>query len=114
MKLPIPALVSIGHRISGLVVFLFVPLMLCALDASLKSESSFIAMQAWFQPLWVKALLWIFIVGLVFHLLAGMRHLLMDCHIGESLKAGRIGAMFVLLASAVLAILAAWCIRSMA
>ncbi len=95
IKLPIPALVSICHRISGVVVFLFIPLLLCLLGHSLESEVSFKEMMTWMQsPVW-KFFIWVLGVGLYFHIVAGLRHLLMDIHIGESLRAGRFSAILV-------------------
>lgn len=114
IKLPTPAIVSIGHRISGVVIFLFIPLFLYVLNISLQSETAFLGLQAYFQPLWAKILLWGFMVALIFHLLAGTRHMLMDCHFADSLKAGKIGAILVLLISTFAAVLVAWCIRGVA
>lgn len=95
IKLPIPALVSICHRVSGIVVFLFIPLLLCLLGHSLESEVSFKEMLIWMQsPIW-KFVIWVLGVGLYFHIVAGLRHLLMDLHIGESLRAGRFSAILV-------------------
>ncbi|MCS5709088.1 succinate dehydrogenase, cytochrome b556 subunit [Candidatus Berkiella cookevillensis] len=112
IRLPLTALVSIGHRISGIVVFLFIPLLLCGLGESLKSEAAFLDMRLWFQAAWVKVILWGFIAAFAFHFIAGLRHMLMDCHIGDSLKSGRVGAVMVLIATFVIAGLAAWCIGS--
>ncbi len=95
IKLPIPALVSICHRVSGVVVFLFIPAILCLLGHSLESKASFDEMLAWMQaPVW-KIFIWVLAVGLYFHVVAGLRHLLMDIHLGESLIAARISAMVV-------------------
>lgn len=112
IKLPITALVSIGHRISGVFVFLLIPLLLYLLSQSLASESSFQQMQQLFSPLWMKGVLWIFVAGFAFHFVAGFRHILMDCHIGDSQRLGRLGAWMVLLIGAAIALLAAWCIGS--
>jgi len=52
----------------------------------------------WQTPL-CKAAVWLLFAGLIFHLFAGVRHLLMDIHLGDSLVAGRWGARLVLLAT---------------
>lgn len=110
IKLPITAFVSIGHRISGVVVFLLIPLLLYLLSQSLASEDSFQAVQQLLQPLWMKLLFWGLVAGFAFHLVAGIRHLLMDCHIGDSLRMGRLGAWLVIFLSTAAAVLTAWAI----
>lgn len=108
IKLPIPALVSISHRISGIVVFLFIPFLLYILSLSLKSEENYADMIAWLQSPLIKFVLWAVGVGLFFHLVAGLRHLLMDLHLGETLRAGRLSAIIVFVLSALFAIWAAF------
>lgn len=108
IKLPITALVSIGHRVSGVVVFLMIPLLLCFLSESLRSEQTFQALAGYFQSIGMKVLLWVLVVGFAYHCIAGVRHLLMDCHIGESLRGGRMGSVIVMALSTLFALAAAW------
>ena len=110
IKLPITALVSIGHRISGVFVFLCIPLMLCALAESLRSQESFEAIASWFSPMPVKILTWLLIVAVVFHLLAGFRHLLMDCHWGETLRSAKLTAGIVIVITVAAAVLFGICL----
>lgn len=106
IKFPITAIVSILHRISGVFLFAGVAVLLWMLDASLASEAQFRALgEALAQPLW-QIVIWVVLAALAYHLAAGVRHLLMDCGLGESLEGGRLGAYLVLAATAILVILA--------
>ena len=93
---PLPAIISILHRISGVILFVLMPLLLWLLASSLRDASSFAQSAAFLaQPL-VKLVIWGLLVALFYHLVAGIRHLLMDGHIGDSLAGGRLGAKIVL------------------
>ncbi|WP_250458483.1 succinate dehydrogenase, cytochrome b556 subunit [Microbulbifer litoralis] len=105
IKLPAAALVSILHRLSGVVLFAVVALLLCMLDASLESEQGFADVAAAFSSIPAKLILWASLAALIYHLLAGIRHLFMDMGIGESLEGGRRGAVAVLVLSAILILL---------
>lgn len=105
-KFPLAAIVSILHRISGVFTFAGVAVLLWLLDASLASEESFVALQQTLtQPLW-QVVIWLVLAALAYHLVAGVRHLLMDIDIGESLKGGRIGAQLVIVVAIILMVLA--------
>lgn len=54
----------------------------------------------------IKFLVWLVLVPLCYHLIAGIRHLFMDFHLGEELKSGRRGAWLVLLFSIIMIVLA--------
>lgn len=106
IKLPITAIVSILHRISGVFLFAGVAVLLWMLDASLASEEQFVALQETLtNPVW-QVIIWAVLAALAYHLVAGVRHMLMDCGLGESLKGGRLGAMLVVVLSVVLIVLA--------
>ncbi len=97
LKYPPMAIVSILHRISGLLMFILVPVMLCYLGCSLKSPESFETLVQYLINPWAKLMIWVFISAWAFHVLAGIRHILMDMGIGESLEAGRRSAILVIL-----------------
>lgn len=106
IKLPITAIVSILHRISGVFLFAGVAVLLWMLDASLTSEERFLALQeTLLNPVW-QVIIWTVLAALGFHLAMGVRHLLMDCGIGESFKGGRLGAKIALVVAALLIVLA--------
>jgi len=99
LRLPLPAITSILHRISGVFIFAGTAVLLSLLAESLASEEGFINVQQWLDTLWVKLLVWSVLAGLLYHLIAGVRHLLMDMDIGETLEGGRIGAKLVVIFS---------------
>ncbi|MDF1762571.1 MAG: succinate dehydrogenase, cytochrome b556 subunit [Oleibacter sp.] len=106
IELPLPAKASILHRISGFALFFAVAFMLCALASSLESESSFAELKAAFDGVWVKLITWGILSALGYHIIAGVKHLLMDMGIGESKESGHLGAIITLIAGAIVIILA--------
>jgi succinate dehydrogenase / fumarate reductase, cytochrome b subunit len=105
IRFPLPAITSILHRVSGAVLFLLIPVALWALNFSL-TESGFETFQQWSSRFFIKFIFWVLLVPFCYHLVAGIRHLLMDVHIGDGLKAGRTSALLVLIISIVLVLLA--------
>jgi succinate dehydrogenase / fumarate reductase cytochrome b subunit len=97
LKYPPMAIVSILHRISGIALFLLMPVMLYLLNLSLRSEASFGELQVQLLNPWWKFVLWVFCSALVYHLLAGIRHIIMDLGWGETLSASRKTALGVVL-----------------
>jgi succinate dehydrogenase / fumarate reductase cytochrome b subunit len=108
IKFPITAIVSILHRISGLLVFLFIPVFLWGLQKSLRSVDDFAAVTQFFNNPFLKFIIWGFLAALIYHLLAGIRHLFMDMQIGETLKGGKLGAKIVIVFATLLIVLAGW------
>jgi len=106
-RLPLAGVVSILHRISGLLMFLFLPFILYLLDQSLVSESTFEYFRSltsgWFVKLIILALSWAYL----HHFCAGLRHLIMDNHIGLDKEGARKSATGVLAVSLLLAALVA-------
>lgn len=101
IKLPITAYVSIMHRISGFLIFLLIPLFLWLLQSSLASQESFDAISAAMGHLWLKGLVFVLVASFIFHLIAGIRHLFMDMHMGESLVGGKLTSWLTIMASTV-------------
>jgi len=81
-------------------------LLLLGLDLSLASEESFNSLKECLDGVFVKIILWGILAGLIFHITAGFKHLLMDMGIGETLEGGQLGAKIVLGLSVVLIIAA--------
>jgi succinate dehydrogenase / fumarate reductase cytochrome b subunit len=102
---PIPAIVSILHRISGAALFILIPFALWGLEYSL-TESGYEMLQQWLGTIYVKLIFWILFLPFCFHMVAGIRHMLSDVHIGDSLKSGRIAAVLTFIIFALLVILA--------
>ena len=98
INLPVSALISITHRLSGMYVFFItLPLMLALIYFSTESEDSFNNLSLFLKD-------YKFILGLIvlsfcilwYHILSGVRHLIMDAHIGESLIASKYSAIFTI------------------
>lgn len=106
IKLPVPAVVSILHRISGVVLFAVVGVLLWALDMSLSSPEGFAAVAECLGSPVAKLVLWACLAALAYHVVAGVRHLFMDMGIGESLEGGVLGARITLAVAVILIILA--------
>ena len=98
IDLPVSALISITHRLSGMYVFFItLPLMLALIYFSTESEDSFNNLSLFLKD-------YKFILGLIvlsfcilwYHILSGVRHLIMDAHIGESLLASKYSAILTI------------------
>jgi len=103
---PLPAIVSILHRISGVILFLVLPFALWGLKYSLASPLEFDHIRELFSLPLMKVLIWLVLSAFIYHFVAGIRHLLMDIHIGDELKSGRIAALLTIVISAVFILLA--------
>jgi len=106
MRLPITAWASITHRASGVFLFVGMAVLLWVLDASLASPESFAALQESLDNPLLKLVIWALMSGLIYHSLAGVKHLVMDFGIGETMAGGILGVRLVVALSAVLILLA--------
>lgn len=106
-RLPPAGVVSILHRISGALLFLLLPFVLYVFELSLTSEASFARLQAiashWLAKIVLAALAW----ALLHHLVAGIRYLALDLHLGVEKDEARRSALAVFAISLPLALLAA-------
>ena len=100
LKSPV-AIASILHRLSGVIVFLLVPVLLWLLDKSLSSPEGFAQVQEIFNGFFVRFIVWVFVAGLIYHFIAGVKHLLADLGFAEELQSGRIAATISLILSAI-------------
>ena len=96
IRFPLPAIASILHRVSGVVLFAGTAVLLYLLQLSLQSPSGFDAAVAILSAPLVRLLVWLLLSALLYHLIAGIRHLLLDLGIGESQQGARTGAGLVL------------------
>ncbi|KZY33089.1 succinate dehydrogenase, cytochrome b556 subunit [Oleiphilus sp. HI0081] len=103
---PLPALTSIVHRVTGVALFVGVAILMYVLELSLSSEDGFNAAKECLDGAFVTLIMWGLVSALLYHLVAGIKHLLMDCGIGETLEAGQFGAKVVIAVSVVLILLA--------
>lgn len=107
IQMPVGALTSIGHRLTGVLLAAGLPFSLYLLYLSLHSEETFAAMMAWLSYPAVKGVVIVLIWALAHHLLAGVRHLLTDINVGSTLHSARRSAWWVNLSGAGIALLAA-------
>ena len=106
IKLPVTAYTSILHRISGVILFLGIAVLLFALDKSLSSEEGFEQVKACLTSPLAKLVIWGLLSALLYHLVAGVRHLVMDAGVGETLEGGKRGSKIVIAIAVVLIVLA--------
>lgn len=109
IRQPLPAVVSVLHRISGAVLFLVIPLFLTGLQQTLASADEFEAARLFLASFPAK----LAILGLVWaylhHFFAGLRFLALDLHIGGDLRPARKTGAAVLVGSGALTLLyGAW------
>ncbi len=104
IRFPVTAISSILHRGTGVILFLGIVFFLYLLNHSLKSADSFASLQICFQHPLSKFFLWVLLSALIYHLIAGIRHLFMDCGLGEGKVSGRLSAYGVIILSFVLII----------
>jgi len=104
IRLPVPGMVSILHRISGLALFLAIPFLLWLFQMSINSPDHYVRYRAVFAHPITKLLLIGLLWALFHHLFAGLRFLLLDVHLGLELQRTRINSMIVLVAAVVCAL----------
>ncbi len=91
------AMVSITHRVSGVVLFLLIPVLLWIFQTSLSSADGFANVFA--NPL-VKFLAWVFVAAIGYHFVMGMKHLFADMGMTEELNSGRMAAIICFIIAA--------------
>ena len=105
IKLPLPGFISILHRISGLLLFFALPLLLLMLQYSLRSIETYTQLQIMLAHplarLMLLGLLWAFL----HHFCAGLRYLAIDLHYVRDLAQARNSSKAVLAASLLLTVL---------
>ena len=105
IKLPLPGFVSILHRASGLLLFFALPLLLLALQYSLRSVETYGQLQAVLAHPSVKLMLIGLLWAFLHHFCAGLRYLAIDLHYVRDLAQARNSSKLVLVMSLVLTVL---------
>jgi succinate dehydrogenase / fumarate reductase cytochrome b subunit len=90
IRMPLPSVVSILHRASGALLFLIgIPLLLRVVQRALASPDAWAQMRAALDAPFAKVVAIVLAWAFVHHLFAGIRHLLLDAHVGVELPAAR-------------------------
>lgn len=103
IRLPLPALASIAHRVSGVVLFLVLPVLTGVWSWSL-TDTGFAALRAGLEGPWGTLALFLLAWAWWHHFCAGLRHLGLDLHLGLSLTIARRSAALALAGGLVLAL----------
>ncbi len=104
IRFPIGAVASIGHRVSGVLLLIALPLLARTLEHSLRSAADYDALFAAGRPFALEAVLAVIVWAAAHHLFAGIRHLLMDIGVGSGLTAARASAWAALALGLVVAL----------
>lgn len=104
LKFPPMAIASILHRVSGVILFILLPVIIFLLGQSLHSAEGFAQASSMLAHPCYKVTLWAFSAAMGYHILAGIRHLLMDMGFGEHLHAARCTAILVIVLALILTI----------
>ncbi|OBX75403.1 succinate dehydrogenase, cytochrome b556 subunit [Moraxella atlantae] len=84
------AMTSITHRVSGVVLFLMIPVLLWVFQHSLATPEGFAHI---FDNILVRLLVWVLAAATGYHFVMGIKHLLADMGMNEELKSGRTAAI---------------------
>ncbi len=95
IRQPVTAIASIGHRISGVLIFLSLPFVIWMFDQSLSSAAGYAYIGELLQTPLMKLASLLLAWALTHHLLAGIRFLLLDIDVGIALDKARLGAWLV-------------------
>lgn len=104
-RFPLMAILSISHRLAGVLIFLFTPLAIYMIHEAVVSQQTFGMLTHVMQNFWMRLAVWVGISVTLFHLLSGIRHMAMDLGFWESLRAGRMSAYVVFILGFVVTVL---------
>ncbi len=106
IRFPITAIASILHRVSGVITFVSIGILLWLLSISLSSSEGFTQASNIVDGFFVKFILWGILTALAYHIAGGIRHLLMDLGHFEELESGALSAKVAFGVTVVLSLLA--------
>jgi succinate dehydrogenase / fumarate reductase cytochrome b subunit len=107
IRLPIMAVTSIMHRVTGVLLSLSVPFLVYLLDRSLSGPEGYRRVVALWDNFAVRVIAVLLLWALLHHLFAGIRHLLLDLHLGTKLQQARASAWTVNAAGLAVLVIAA-------
>lgn len=107
IQFPVTAVASILHRVSGVITFVAVGILLWLLGESLSSPEGFLTASAVMGSFFAKLIMWGILTALAYHVVVGIRHIMMDVGcLEETLQAGKRSAHISFVITVVLSILA--------
>ncbi|TCL03972.1 MULTISPECIES: succinate dehydrogenase cytochrome b556 subunit [Sodalis] len=107
IRFPVTAIASILHRITGVIMFVAVGILLWILGLSLSSADGFSQAAAMMDSFIVKFIIWGILTALAYHAVGGIRHMLMDFgYLDETFAMGKMTANVTFVITVVLSILA--------
>lgn len=105
--MPVTAIVSILHRVTGIILFIGLVFLFYAFDVSLESQEGFDQVVGLLQTNFLaKFIIWGVVSALMYHFVAGVKHLFMDMGYFEELESGRQAAIANIVIAVVLIVLA--------
>jgi succinate dehydrogenase / fumarate reductase cytochrome b subunit len=93
---PITAISSIIHRITGGLMVILLPFLLWGFSLSMRCSEDFYYVQGLLIHSPWSVIVWIFLSAVSYHVIAGVRHLIMDLGFGEEMCAAKASSMAVL------------------
>ncbi|UYU33007.1 succinate dehydrogenase cytochrome b556 subunit [Siccibacter colletis] len=107
IRFPVTAIASILHRVSGVITFVAVGILLWLLGLSLSSPEGFLAASSIMDSFFVKFIMWGILTALAYHVVGGVRHMLMDFgYLEETFASGKRSANLSFVITVVLSLLA--------
>ena len=108
VRFPLSAIMSVGHRAAGMLLFLALPWFLYLLQLSLSGESGFLQVKNDLNSIWLKLIILVFIWALAHHFIAGIRYFLLDLDIGIERQTAQKSALLVMILGVLLTAIAAF------
>ena len=96
-RFPVMAIASIFHRVTGVLLLIYLPFVLYYLHMSLLGSSGFFLAKMTLARPCEKIFLWLFLSSVIYHLLSGLKHIVMDFVYWESLRAAKISSWIIIL-----------------
>ncbi len=106
VKFPITATASILHRVSGIVVFIALAILLTLLSCSLTSETDFNRVVGYFDNFLTKFVVWGSLTALAYHAVFGVRHMIQDLGFWEEMDSASLSAKVGFVVTVILSLLA--------
>ena len=94
---PITAITSIIHRMTGIILFLSLPFFLYFFYLSIESNSSFIIAKSLFSIFYIKFFFYFFLFSFIYHIITGLKHIIMDVGFFEEKKSSKYFAIVSLI-----------------